>query len=277
MLHPCPSKSALPYQGLDGNTDGTALRVGHHEMVPAETPFKAVHLDAQDRDRAGAEQPPPLFDVPFPLKVGAHDEAESSEFGFLLRLHVVVVEEGGLDVQLRDEGVHPLVTGSDYCCAVLVEGAAHVNTVQPGIVAGADVGHGEVLVEHLTDDPMEHGPDVDGHDDSLSGASSLDVPAKRDWGPSTKHVIDVARAVVPEAVEGMSYGMPALKFEGKPLVGVVRAAKHVFPFSPAVIDAVASRLEGYSLSKGTIRLPEHPLPDDVLEDIVRLRRAEILK
>ena len=95
-----------------------------------------------------------------------------------------------------------------------------------------------------------------------------------------QHVIDVARAVVPEAEEGMSYGMPALKFEGKPLVGVVRAAKHlsVFPFSPAVIDAVARWLEGYSLSKGTIRFtPEHPLPDDVLEDIVRLRRAEILK
>ena len=31
-------------------------------------------------------------------------------------------------------------------------------------------------------------------------------------------------------------------------------------------------------SKGTIRFtPDHPLPDDVLEDIVRLRRAEIRK
>ena len=74
--------------------------------------------------------------------------------------------------------------------------------------------------------------------------------------------------------------MPALKFEGKPLLGVVAAAKHlsIFPFSPAVIDAVAGRLEGYSLSKGTIRFtPDHPVPDDVLEEIVRLRRAEILK
>jgi uncharacterized protein YdhG (YjbR/CyaY superfamily) len=95
-----------------------------------------------------------------------------------------------------------------------------------------------------------------------------------------QHVIAIARTVVPEAVEGMSYGMPALKFEGRPLVGVVMAAKHlsVFPFSPAVIDAVASRLEGFSLSKGTIRFTaEHSLPDDVLEDIVRLRHAEILK
>jgi uncharacterized protein YdhG (YjbR/CyaY superfamily) len=110
-------------------------------------------------------------------------------------------------------------------------------------------------------------------DDSLAALSEPDRGCLH-------RVIDIARAMVPEAVEGMSYGMPALKFEGKPLIGVVAAAKHlsVFPFSPAVIDAVAGRLEGYSLSKGTIRFtPDHPLPDDVLEEIVRLRRAEILK
>ena len=95
-----------------------------------------------------------------------------------------------------------------------------------------------------------------------------------------QRVIEIARTVVPEAEEGMSYGMPALRFEGKPLLGVTAAAKHlsVFPFSPAVIDAVADRLEGYSLSKGTIRFtPLHPLPEDVVTEIVRLRRAEILK
>ena len=66
---------------------------------------------------------------------------------------------------------------------------------------------------------------------------------------SLQRVIDTARTMVPEAVEGMSYGMPALKLDGKPLIGVVAAAKHlsVFPFSPAVIAAVAGRLEGYSL------------------------------
>lgn len=78
----------------------------------------------------------------------------------------------------------------------------------------------------------------------------------------------------------MSYGMPALKLDGRPLIGVAAAAKHlsIFPFSPAVIDAVAARLEGFSLSKGTIRFtPDHPVPDDVLEEVVRLRRAEIQK
>ena len=95
-----------------------------------------------------------------------------------------------------------------------------------------------------------------------------------------QRVVEIARDIVPEAVDGVSYGMPALKLDGKPLIGFVAAAKHlsIFPFSPEVVDAVADKLEGFSLSKGTIRFtPDHPVPDDVVEEIVRLRHAEILK
>ncbi|OAE00960.1 DUF1801 domain-containing protein [Arthrobacter sp. OY3WO11] len=95
-----------------------------------------------------------------------------------------------------------------------------------------------------------------------------------------QRVIAAARRIVPDAEEGRSYGMPALKLDGKPLIGVVAAARHlsIFPFSPEVVDAVAPRLEGFSLSKGTVRFtPGHPVPDDVVEEMVRLRRAEIRK
>lgn len=95
-----------------------------------------------------------------------------------------------------------------------------------------------------------------------------------------QHVMEIARSVAPDATEGMSYGMPALKVDGKPLLAAVAAAKHlsIFPFSSAVVEAVAGRLEGYSLAKGTIRFTAgRPVPDDVLVDIVRLRLAEIRK
>ncbi|MDQ0665512.1 uncharacterized protein YdhG (YjbR/CyaY superfamily) [Arthrobacter ulcerisalmonis] len=95
-----------------------------------------------------------------------------------------------------------------------------------------------------------------------------------------QHVVEVARSLAPDATEGMSYGMPALKLDGKPLVAAVATAKHlsIFPFSSRVVEAVAGRLEGYSLSKGTIRFAaDRPVPDDVLADIVRLRMAEIRK
>lgn len=89
-----------------------------------------------------------------------------------------------------------------------------------------------------------------------------------------------ARAVslVPEAVEGMSYGMPALRYRDSPLVSVMSAKGHIglYPFSPAVVTAVEGELEGYSWSKGTIRFtPEHPLPESLVDRIILLRRDEI--
>jgi uncharacterized protein YdhG (YjbR/CyaY superfamily) len=93
-----------------------------------------------------------------------------------------------------------------------------------------------------------------------------------------RRVVELARGLAPDAEEGTSYGMPALLVGGRPLIGVTAAARHLslFPFSPAVVAAVAPDLEGFSLSKGTIRFtPEAPLPDAVVEQVVRLRRAEL--
>ena len=93
-----------------------------------------------------------------------------------------------------------------------------------------------------------------------------------------QHVVDVARRVAPDAEDGVSYGLPALRVAGKPLVGVSRAAKHLalFPFSPAAIEAVRDALAGFDVSKGTVRFTAgRPLPDDVLERLLRARLDEI--
>ena len=97
-------------------------------------------------------------------------------------------------------------------------------------------------------------------------------------GQALRRVVELARGLAPDAEEGTSYGMPALLVGGRPLVGVTAAARHLslFPFSPAVVAAVAPDLEGFSLGKGTIRFtPDQPLPDAVFEQVVRLRRAEL--
>jgi uncharacterized protein YdhG (YjbR/CyaY superfamily) len=101
-------------------------------------------------------------------------------------------------------------------------------------------------------------------------------------GPAERAALARVRAVVhgavPEAEEGTSYGMPALLLAGRPLLGFRAAKTHlsVFPFSPAAIEAVKDRLEGFDLSKGTIRFsPDRPLPEDVLADLVRARKDEI--
>lgn len=114
-------------------------------------------------------------------------------------------------------------------------------------------------------------PTVTAVDEYIAG---LDEPVRFAF----ERLRDVALEVVPDAEQGKSYGMAALRHRGKPLLGFLAARQHlsVFPFSPEVVDAVRDRLTGFDLSKGTIRFTvDHPLPDDVARDIVRLRAQEI--
>ena len=103
-----------------------------------------------------------------------------------------------------------------------------------------------------------------------------DLPA--DQKAALERVRAVVAGLVPEAEEGRSYGVPAFIYAGRPLLGFSAAKRHlsIFPFSPAAIEAVKDRLEGFDVAKGTIRFtPEHPVPDDVLADLVRARLREI--
>jgi uncharacterized protein YdhG (YjbR/CyaY superfamily) len=91
-------------------------------------------------------------------------------------------------------------------------------------------------------------------------------------------VRDIVADLVPDAQEGKSYGMPAFIYAGRPLLGFRAARNHlsIFPFSPAVIEAVSDRLDGFELAKGTIRFtPDHPVPQTVLADVIHLRKREI--
>lgn len=95
---------------------------------------------------------------------------------------------------------------------------------------------------------------------------------------AVEHVRARALQLVPDAEEGMSYGMAALRYRGSPLVSARATAKHIglYPFSPAAIEALGADLAGYSTSKGTVRFtPEHPLPHAVLDRIILFRRDEI--
>ncbi len=93
-----------------------------------------------------------------------------------------------------------------------------------------------------------------------------------------EHLAELVAAEAPDAEEGTSYGMPAWRLAGKPLLGFNLATAHVglFPFSPDVVTAVRDRLDGYGVSKGGIRFdPARPVPDDVVVELLRLRRREI--
>jgi uncharacterized protein YdhG (YjbR/CyaY superfamily) len=85
-------------------------------------------------------------------------------------------------------------------------------------------------------------------------------------------------AAAPEAVEAISYGVPAFRYKGRPLVAYSAAKAHCsfFPMAPSIIDANRAELAGFATAKGTIRFtPAKPIPADLVARMVRGRIAEL--
>ncbi|MEV7972962.1 DUF1801 domain-containing protein [Cellulomonas sp. NPDC089187] len=99
-----------------------------------------------------------------------------------------------------------------------------------------------------------------------------------DIRPAVQRVYDRAVQVVPKAEQGTSYGMPALRYRGRPLLAVTtgRAGCAVYPFSSEVTAAVIATLDGFGATKGGIRFTlDRPLPDSAVEALITGRKAEI--
>ena len=104
--------------------------------------------------------------------------------------------------------------------------------------------------------------------------AGLDEPARSVLERYRARVV----VIVPEADEGTSYGMAALRYRGRPLISVVATKQgySVFPFSPAVVASVVPELDGFDSTKGGIRFTdERLLPDDAFDALVERRRDEI--
>lgn len=84
--------------------------------------------------------------------------------------------------------------------------------------------------------------------------------------------------IVPTAVDAISYGVPAFKLHGRPLVsyGAGKAHCAFYLMSTAVMDAHRAELEGYELGKGSIRFqPQAPLPEALVRTLVEARVTEL--
>ena len=86
------------------------------------------------------------------------------------------------------------------------------------------------------------------------------------------------KAAAPGAEDSISYGLPSLRLDGRPLVCYKAARSHCsfLPLSTAVIRAHTVDLKAYSTSPGTVRFPPgKALPVALVRKLVRTRIAEL--
>lgn len=96
--------------------------------------------------------------------------------------------------------------------------------------------------------------------------------------PKLEQVRAAIRKAVPDAVEGIGYGMPGYKLGGKPMLYFAGFKQHysLFAASGTFFAALGDELQGYELRKGTVHFPlTKPVPVKLISRIAKLRAAGI--
>jgi uncharacterized protein YdhG (YjbR/CyaY superfamily) len=88
---------------------------------------------------------------------------------------------------------------------------------------------------------------------------------------------DTIVAIIPNAEQCISYGMPAFKLRGKTIAGFAAFKSHLsyVPHSGSVIPRLAKETEGYMKTKGSLHFPlDKPLPRKLVKKLLDARMAE---
>lgn len=104
--------------------------------------------------------------------------------------------------------------------------------------------------------------------------SGFPRPIKQRLNEIRKIIITIA----PEAVESISYGMPAYKLKGKPLVYFAGYEKHVgFYATPNGHKKFTKEFSAYKQGRGSVQFPhDQPLPTDLIKKVVQFRLQAII-
>ena len=99
---------------------------------------------------------------------------------------------------------------------------------------------------------------------------ALEEPKRSTLALLRQRILDV----IPEAEQGISYGVPAFKVRGKTIAGFAAFKNHLsyLPHSGSVLPQLKDELEGYSTSTGALRFDiSHVLPTPLVEKLIAVR------
>ena len=83
--------------------------------------------------------------------------------------------------------------------------------------------------------------------------------------------------VIPEAEQGLSYGVPAFRLQGKVVAGFAAFKNHLsyLPHSGAVFPELKEELSSFSFSSGALRFPtDEPLTKELVEKLISVRISQ---
>lgn len=96
-------------------------------------------------------------------------------------------------------------------------------------------------------------------------------------GRSTLEALRVSiLAVLPDAEQVISYGMPGFRVDGRVLAGFAanKNSLSYYPHSGQVLAMAGDAVAGYSGTKGALHFAlDTPLPDDLVELLIRLKQS----
>ncbi|MFZ2067122.1 MAG: DUF1801 domain-containing protein [Xanthobacteraceae bacterium] len=105
--------------------------------------------------------------------------------------------------------------------------------------------------------------------------ASLEEPKRSTLEALRRTILDI----VPEAEQGISYGVPAFRLQGKVVAGFAAFKNHLsyLPHSGSVFPEVGDVISHYKASKGALQFPvDRPLPKALVKKLIAIRKRQAI-
>jgi uncharacterized protein YdhG (YjbR/CyaY superfamily) len=100
--------------------------------------------------------------------------------------------------------------------------------------------------------------------------ADLDEPKRSTLQEMRRRILQV----IPNAQQGLSYGVPAFKVDGKVIAGLAAFKSHLsyLPHSGSVLAALSDKTGEYSQTKSALHFPlDEPLPPELVRALIEVK------